>query len=215
MLLAELSAQAPAACKLLMARRQYKTCHIRVPDLEQHLSAIQTGQEFYSFYRVFPEPQKLLTVIAKLGNRGDRMAITQTAKGYTLWVLEPDAQPVRGAAAAPGLLGENPAQAKFLPTQALYYPCMIQVPPDRNYLALAIEGQFYRFFKLEKDFDRAMNVGGRLSRQGSEILIATAQGVLDKVAQHLDPATLGSIDDGYLICLLEPEAHVITPSAQP
>lgn len=214
MLLAELSAQAPAACKLLMARRQYKTCHVRVPDLEQHLSAIQTGQDFYSFYRVFPDPQKLLAVVAKLGNRGDRMAITQTAKGYTLWVLEPDAQLLRGAAGAE-ILGENPAQAKFLPAQALYYPCMIQVPPGRKYLALAIEGQFYRFFKLEKDFDRVMNVGGRLSRQGSEILIATAQGVLDKVAQHLDPDTRGSIGDGYVICLLEPDAQLINPSAQP
>jgi hypothetical protein len=88
---------------------------------------------------------------------------------------------------------------------------MVEAPPGRKYLALAIDGNFYRFFKLEKDFQRVMNVAGRLSRQGSEVLIATAQGVLDKVAQHLDSATLGSIDDGYVICLLEPEAEMVTP----
>lgn len=195
-----------------MARRQYRTCHIRVPDLEQRLSAIQTGQEFYSFYRVFQDPQKLLSVVAKLGNRGDRMAITQSSRGYTLWVLEPEAQPCRSPDSREELADEASAQARFLPSQALYYPCMIQVPSHRKHLALAIQGQFYRFFKLEKDFDRVMNVGGRLSRQGSEILIATARGVLDKVSQYLDPDTLNSIEDGYVICLLEPEAQLINPS---
>lgn len=211
MLLAELSAQAPAVCKLLMERRQYRTCHIRVPDLEQHLSAIQAGDdEFYSFYRVFPEEMKLLHIVGKLGNRGDHMAITRSPKGYTLWVQEPDATLLSGAGAkqAPQ---EDTAYARFLPVNAIYHPCMVEVPEGRRYLSLAIDDNYYRFFKLEKDFQRVMNVAGRLSRQGSEVLIATAKGVLDKVAQHLDPDTLGSIDDGYVICLLEPGAKLVTP----
>ncbi len=211
MLLAELSAQTPAVCKLLMERRQYRTCHIRVPDLEQHLSAIQAGEnEFYSFYRVFPDSLKLLSVVGKLGNKGDRMAITQSPKGYTLWVQEPDAALL--ANPSKNLIPqEDTAYARFLPVNAIYYPCMVEVPPGRKHLSLAIEGRFYRFFKLEKDFQKVMNVAGRLSRQGSEVLIATAQGVLDKVAQHLDPTTMGSIEDGYVICLLEPDAQIITP----
>ncbi len=211
MLLAELSAQAPAVCKLLMERRQYRTCHIRVPDLEQHLSAIQAGEEeFYSFYRVFPEEMKLLHVVGKLGNKGDRMAITRSPKGYTLWVQEPDAQ-LLSTPAAKLPSQEDTAYARFLPVNAIYYPCMVEIPEGRKYLSLAIDDNFYRFFKLEKDFQRVMNVAGRLSRQGSEVLIATAKGVLDKVAQHLDPDTLGSIEDGYVICLLEPEAKLVMP----
>ncbi|NJN29686.1 MAG: hypothetical protein HC824_03960 [Synechococcales cyanobacterium RM1_1_8] len=211
MLLTELSAPAPAICKLLMERRQYRTCHIRVPDLEQHLSAIQTGEgEFYSFYRVFPESAKLLTVVAKLGNRGDRMAITPSPKGYTLWVHEPDASALSspGLARKAQLAQEAVADVRFLSAQAIYYPCMIELPSGRKYLSLAIDGGFYRFFKLEQDFGRVVNVAGRLSRQGSEVLIATAQGVLEKVVQHLDPKTLQGIEDGYVICLFEPDARL-------
>lgn len=207
MLLSELAAQPPASCKLLISRRQYQTCHIRVPDLEQHLSAIQAGAEFYSFYKVFPDPKKLINVICKLAYHGDRMALTRSPKGYTLWVQEPEAKPLFER---PPNLSEDPVYCKILPIQAEFYPCMVKVPKRGPCLALQINRQFYRFFKLEKDFEGVLNVAGRLSRQGSETLIVTAHGILDKVAQYLDPALLDGLKEGYVVCLREDGAQLIS-----
>lgn len=218
MLLTELAAQAPASCKLLISRRQYRTCHINVPDLEQHLSAIQTGNDFYSFYKVFSDPQKLIHLICKLGNRGDRMALTRSPKGYTLWVSEPDAKLLVRNNQSSGKnppVGDNPAYCKILPLQAEFSPCMVTVPKIGQCLALQLGDRFYRFFKLEKDFEGVLNVAGRLSRQGSETMIVTARGILDKVAQHLDPAVLESLKGGYVVCLQEDNAERVVPKTAP
>ncbi len=211
MLLTELATQTPAPCKLLISRRQYRTCHIHVPDLEQHLSAIQVGEDFYSFYKIFDDPQKLIHLVCKLGNRGDRMSLTRAPKGYTLWVWEPDATPLPGQQHP--ALTDDPAYTQILPLQAEYFPCMVTVPElNRQVLALGLKGHFYRFFKLEKDFDGVMNVAGRLSRQGSETMIVTARGILEKVAQHLDPTVTQSIEGGYVICVREDSAHLVIPA---
>ena len=211
MILTELAGQSPAPCKLLISRRQYRTCHIHVPDLEQHLSAIQTGQDFYSFYKVFADEQKLIHLMCKLGNRGDRMALTRSPKGYTLWVWEPDAEPLTMKSSNSFL--DVPVYSKILPLQAEYFPCMVDVPRlNRQFLALSVDDHFYRFFKLENSFDGVLNVAGRLSRQGSETMIVTARGVLDKVAQYLDPSVLQTVQGGYVICLREDGARAVMPN---
>ncbi len=206
MFLTELAAQPPASCKLLISRRQYQTCHVRVPDLEQHLGAIRAGEDFYSFYKSLPDSQKLINLICKLGNRGDRMALTRSPKGYSLWVHEPDAQSVSERVST---LGEDTAYSKILPVQAEFLPCMINVPKIGPCLALQVEQHFYRFFKLERDFEGVLNVAGRLSRQGSETLIVTAHCILDKVSQHLDPSLLDGLKQGYVVCLRENSGQLI------
>jgi len=83
-----------APTKILESRIQYKSCRIRVPDLTQPVAAILVDREYYSFFKALKEPEKVLATVAKLGNRGDSTAITKTASGYAIWVMEPEADPV-------------------------------------------------------------------------------------------------------------------------
>lgn len=83
-----------APTKILESRIQYKSCRIRVPDLEQPVAAILVDREYYSFFKAVQEASKVLAIAAKLGNKGDSTAITKTASGYAIWVIEPDADAV-------------------------------------------------------------------------------------------------------------------------
>lgn len=83
-----------APTKILESRIQYKSCRIRVPDLTQPVAAILVDREYYSFFKALKEPEKVLATVAKLGNRGDSTAITKTASGYAIWVIEPEADAV-------------------------------------------------------------------------------------------------------------------------
>jgi hypothetical protein len=84
-----------APTKILEFRSQYQSCRIRVPDLEQSVAAILVDDEYYSFFKAIKEPEKVLAIVAKLGNRGDRTAITKTASGYAIWVKELEAVAVK------------------------------------------------------------------------------------------------------------------------
>jgi len=86
-----------APTKILESRSQYKSCRIRVPDLELPVAAILVDREYYSFFKAVQEPSKVLAIVAKLGNRGDSTAITTTASGYAIWVLEPEANAVKSS----------------------------------------------------------------------------------------------------------------------
>ena len=84
-----------ATTKILEFRSQYQSCRIRVPDLEQPVAAILVDREYYSFFKVLQEAQKVLAIVAKLRNRGDKTVITKTASGYAIWVIEPEAYVVK------------------------------------------------------------------------------------------------------------------------
>ena len=84
-----------APTKILESRSQYQSCRVRVPDLELPVAAILVDREYYSFFKAAQEASKVLTIVAKLGNRGDSTAITKTASGYAIWVIEPEASPVK------------------------------------------------------------------------------------------------------------------------
>jgi hypothetical protein len=83
-----------APTKVLELRSQYKSCRIRVPDLEQPVAAILVDREYYSFFKAIKEAEKVLAIVAKLGNRGDSTAITKTASGYAIWVMEFEADAI-------------------------------------------------------------------------------------------------------------------------
>ncbi|NJK68707.1 MAG: hypothetical protein HC789_19830 [Microcoleus sp. CSU_2_2] len=80
---------------ILESRSQYQPCRILVPDLQQSVAAILVEGEYYSFFKALEEPEKVLAIVAKLGNRNDRTAITKIAKGYAIWVKEPEADAVK------------------------------------------------------------------------------------------------------------------------
>ena len=81
----------PVYCLLLASREQYSPCHIRVADSSERLSAILHGTQYYSLFRPIPEADKTLEMVVKLGHRHHQTAITQSARGYLIWVHEQDA----------------------------------------------------------------------------------------------------------------------------
>lgn len=80
---------------VLLSRSDYETCHISIANLTGRLPAVLIDNRYYSFARSFPDLKKALAAKTKLEWGGDRLVITQTAKGYAIWVWEPDAQAER------------------------------------------------------------------------------------------------------------------------
>lgn len=89
----------PAPTKIIQSQTQYRTCQIRVPDLQQPVPAIRVDNEFYSFFKAVEEAEKAFEIVAKLGNGGDSTVITKTPKGYAIWVKEPLAEVHRSSKA--------------------------------------------------------------------------------------------------------------------
>ncbi|SKB12873.1 conserved hypothetical protein [Planktothrix sp. PCC 11201] len=82
----------PAPTKIIQSQNQYRTCRIKVPDLDQPIAAVCVDQEYYSFFKAVEDAEKTLEIVAKLGKVGDSTVITKTPKGYAIWVQEPNAQ---------------------------------------------------------------------------------------------------------------------------
>jgi hypothetical protein len=80
----------PAPFHLLEASRT-GFCQIRVPDLDQPLVAVSINEKYYSLFKLEPDTQAIMEIIAKLTQRGDEVAIALTRGGYAICVLEPEA----------------------------------------------------------------------------------------------------------------------------
>jgi len=81
-----------APYRILVSPEQYKFCNIRVPDLDKRLMAICVDGSFYSLFKTLEDVQQAVQLVKKLNYRGNETIITKNARGYSLWVLEPDAQ---------------------------------------------------------------------------------------------------------------------------
>lgn len=77
--------------QLFLASGEYRTCHICLPDMQQRLPAIVVEEQYYSYFKTVKDRDKALKVVAKLFENKDDALITQTPKGYNIWVLEPTA----------------------------------------------------------------------------------------------------------------------------
>ncbi|MFQ3615342.1 MAG: hypothetical protein SNJ57_00595 [Cyanobacteriota bacterium] len=85
--------EAPIApYRILVSPDQYKFCNIRVPDLDKRLMAVCVDGLFYSLFKTLEDVQQAVQIVKKLNYRGNETIITKNAKGYSLWVLEPDAR---------------------------------------------------------------------------------------------------------------------------
>jgi len=69
----------------------YPACEIRVPDLDESLSAIAIEGDYYSLFQVAKDQEEMRRITAILERRGDKTAITQTNGQYNIWVWEPEA----------------------------------------------------------------------------------------------------------------------------
>lgn len=84
--------QGPAPTKIIQSQSQYRTCQIKVPDLEKPVPGVCVDHEYYSFFKAVEGADKTLEIVAKLGTGGDSTVITKTPKGYAIWVKEPQGE---------------------------------------------------------------------------------------------------------------------------
>jgi hypothetical protein len=158
---------------ILESRNQYRCCHIQVPDLEERVAAIHTGGRYYSFFRVEQDKQRALEMAQRLGNRGEASVITQTPRGFALWVNEPEAQPH-----APKKSSARNAVNSTQPVSALtkageeFLHCFIRVPDlDKRLAAIYVQDQYYSLFKTVETMSAVMDLLERLSQRGDRAVV--------------------------------------------
>ena len=79
-----------ARCEIVESREQYQTVRIQGSQLKQRVWAIGVQGEYYHFLRAEKTKEKVLEVLAKLGDRVQNPIITKTEKGYVIWAKEPE-----------------------------------------------------------------------------------------------------------------------------
>jgi hypothetical protein len=188
-------ALALANCKILESRHQYHPCHIQVPDVDKRLAAILVEEKYYSFFKVVRDGQQALEVAAKLSHRGDEITITQTKKGYGIWIWEPEA-----SASAPSDRPQSPVRHSVLATSKIlvfgnqYQVRQVRVPDlEQLLMAILVDQKYYSFFKAAENGQQALEIAAKLSQKGDELVITFEQ-------------------QGYGIWVEELEAYLATPS---
>lgn len=161
--------KAPSPSYILADRQQYTTCHVKVPDLEQRLSAIQLGERFYSFFQVAPEARKAIALLTKLVYRNEAVVLTRMPRGYGIWVEEPDASRVGTPAAT---VKKQTASCLVLVNQYPHQRCRIQVPDlPQSVDAIAVDQNFYSVFKTEIPAEQALEIIAKLLQRGDKALL--------------------------------------------
>jgi hypothetical protein len=79
----------------VLSPKQVKRCHIVLPDDPKPTGAIIYGNRYYAYVRAFPSQDAAERGAQRLLAKGNQVVLTTTHKGLVLWVLEPEAQPVR------------------------------------------------------------------------------------------------------------------------
>lgn len=186
----------PSFIRVLKARNQYHSCHIRVPDSERCLAAIFWNKSYYSFFKFEKDSSRANQVAAKLNRRGDVSVITETPKGYAIWVLEAEAKPAQalqhpaGKNRPPRQLPGQKQPYNILTSRKQYRPCHIRVPDlEKPLVAIAFNGNYYSLFKVVEDVQQAKQLIIRLSHRGDATVITKSV-------------------KGYGLWVLEPEGYI-------
>ncbi|MBW4653570.1 MAG: hypothetical protein KME20_11130 [Kaiparowitsia implicata GSE-PSE-MK54-09C] len=76
--------------RLLMSASQYRSCAVRVPDLNQSLEAIAHQGNYYSRFKTVNTVDDAIAMARRLPT-GDMALITKTGPQFSLWIHERDA----------------------------------------------------------------------------------------------------------------------------
>jgi len=173
------SAANPAPCLILASRLQYRSCHIRVPDLDRAIPAIYVNSQYFSLFSASSDCRKTLSIAVKLSYRGDRTALTKTAKGYAAWVEEPTAIPTQSH--RPDLTpyaSRLPAACRILVSQSQYQHLEITVPDlDQPLNAICVENNYFSIFRVTPDVEKVFDLVAKLAQRSEEtVVIGTREG---------------------------------------
>lgn len=162
-------------CKFLLDREAYIPCHIRVPDESHRLSAVALDGHFYSFFKVVADPYRALMVATRLGKRDNEVVMTQTKRGYVLWVHEAQAR-----FAPPANTPRHSLKPAFGPTACLilgqgeaFYRETFKVPDLAEPIAgIRYGGKAYSIFREEDNAAQIIETVAKLTRRGDTTLLA-------------------------------------------
>jgi hypothetical protein len=164
---------------ILRDRSTYTSCHIAIADSTERLPAIQVDNKFYSFFRFEANQEKAFDVVDKLTQRGDVALVTQTPKGFAVWVFEADATLANHTQEA----NPKPKATVNLPyftvvDRSQYKPCHIYVPDlPKRLAAISFHQRYYSLFKALDDIEAAVRLSQKLYRRGDAAIITkTAKG---------------------------------------
>lgn len=79
--------------RVIESRNDYKSCHIRVPDLDKPMAAIQVEDKYYGLLKVVDTRQQAIDVAQRLLRKGNEAVVTRLAQGFGIWVWEAEARP--------------------------------------------------------------------------------------------------------------------------
>lgn len=79
----------------IFAQKLVDRCHILLPDESKPTSAIYYDGQFYAYVKFFSTTEAARQKAELMVRRGNSVILTRVSKGLVLWVLEPDAQPVK------------------------------------------------------------------------------------------------------------------------
>jgi hypothetical protein len=79
------------AASVLAPYDQYQTCRIRVPHLKRRLFAVLVQGKYFSLFRSGIAQERALEIAVKLEHRGDKPIVTQTHRGYAVWIWQAEA----------------------------------------------------------------------------------------------------------------------------
>jgi hypothetical protein len=163
---------------ILESRTLYRSCHIVLTETGERMPAITYGNQFYSFFRSERDRARALELATKLRQRDHLPLLTQTPKGFAIWVFEPDALLAPQQAIAPSFKSADFSPAsldssyRVLTSPDSYQTCEICVPDlDKRLSAILYEGRFYSLFKTVDDIEQAAQIINRLSYRGDETVI--------------------------------------------
>lgn len=160
----------PQPCKLLWERSQYQGCRIRVPDQPQSLPAVRQGDEYYSYLRFTTSAQKALSTAIKIAYRGEKGIITRNTRGYTMWILERDAEPVR--------VRSYEQQSELGTCQLIagrkeVQPRQLTISGSTNkFPGIEYQGRYYQLLQAAKTAATALDIASELVIQNRPVVLA-------------------------------------------
>ena len=187
----------PASHRVLRDRKEYHRCHVLLMDEENPTAAIEVDGNYYSFFRVVNDSDRVAQLIDRLTRKSNaQVMVTEIPKGYALWVHEADARLHSLRQKTPVRSSENLNTAteqalEMLTGDREYVPCQIQVPDlDKPLTGISYHEKLYSLLRIVRDEKQARELSQRLHKKGNRCLISSSA-------------------YGYSVWVLEPDGRAI------
>ncbi len=173
----------PLPYRVLRDRRQYERCHILLVDEENPSAGIEVEGQYYSFFRVVHEAERVTQLVNRLTNKNAQIVVTLIPKGYAIWVYEPEAilhnlrhkTINRSLSPMEKTIGTSESPFEILTSDRDYNPCQIQVPDlDKPLTGITYRGNLYSLLRIVRDEKQAQDLSQRLYKKGNHCLISSS-----------------------------------------